>query len=70
MLHTKYQDSRHCGFKQEYIKIFILKICFSPCDLDMQRTKSILSIIDKGHIITIPANFGEKLDGSLREDVL
>ena len=46
MLHTKYQDTKICGFKQEYIKIFILKICFSPCDLDMRRTKSILTIID------------------------
>ena len=46
MLHTKYQDSMHCGFKQEYIKIFILKICFIPYDLDMQRTERILTIID------------------------
>ena len=46
MLHTKYQDSMHCGFKQEDIKILILKICFSSCDLDMQQIKSILTIID------------------------
>ena len=39
MLNTKYQDSRHCGFKQKDIKIFILKICFSQCDLDMQQAK-------------------------------
>ena len=44
MLHTKYQDSMHCGFKQE--DILILKICFSSCDLDMQQIKSILTIID------------------------
>ena len=36
MPHTKYQDSMHCGFKQEY---FILKIYFSPCDLNVQWTK-------------------------------
>ena len=70
MLHTKYQESRHCGFKQEKIKNFILKICFSLCDLDIQRTKSILTIIDKGHIRTIPAKFGKNPASSLGEDVL
>ena len=70
MLHTKYQGSRHCGFKQEYIKIFILKISFSPCDLDMQWTKSILTFIDKGFIRTIPAKFGKNPASSLGEDVL
>ena len=58
MLHTKYQDYMHCGFKQEYINIFFLKIYFSPCDLDKQWTKSILTFIDYGHIRTIPAKFG------------
>ena len=70
MLHTKYQDSRYCGFKQEHIIIFILKICFSPCDLDMQQTKIILTIIDQGHIRTILANFGKNPASSLGEDVL
>ena len=45
MLHTKYQDSEHCSFEEEYSKILLLKICLSPCNLDMQRTKSILTII-------------------------
>ena len=43
---------------------------FSPCDLDMQRTKSILTFIDKGHIRTIPAKFGKNPARSLGEDVL
>ena len=69
MLHTKYQDSRHYGFKQEYIKKIIFKICSIPRDLDMQRTKNILSIIDKGYIRTIAAKFGKNPASSLGEDV-
>ena len=70
MLHTKYQDSMHCGFKQEDIKILILKICFSSCDLDMQQIKSILTIIDKVRIRTIPAKYGKNPASSLGVDVL
>ena len=70
MLHTKYQDPRYCGFKQEDIKIFIFIICFSQCDLDMQRTKSSLTTIDQGHIRTNPAKFGINPVSSLGGDVL
>ena len=70
MLHTKYQDSRHCGFKQEYFKISIVKLVLAPCDLNMQRTKSILTSIDIGHIRTILAKFGKNPASSLGEDVL
>ena len=37
-------------------KILILKIYFSPCDLDMQWTK--LFEQKEGHIRIIPAKFG------------
>ena len=39
MLHTKYQGSISRGFRHE--EISFRKSIFSPCDLDMQHTKTI-----------------------------
>ena len=66
MLHTKYQGSRLCGFRQG----FILKIYFSLYDLDMQRTGTICSFIKEGHIRIILAKFGQNPASSLGKDVL
>ena len=38
---TKYQESMLSGIRQEVFKVFILKICFSLFDLDMQQTRTI-----------------------------
>ena len=37
-----------------YVKGFILKIYFSLCDLNMQQTRTIWTIIKEGHIRIIP----------------
>ena len=67
MLHSKYQGSRPCSFRQEY---FISKIYFSRCDLDMEQTGTICIIIKEGHIRIISAKFGENPVTSLGDDVL
>ena len=43
--HTKYQGSRASGFK-----LFTSKIYFSLCDLDMQRTRTIRTILVEGRL--------------------
>ena len=42
---------------KKIFKVFILKIYFSLCDLDMQRTETIWTTIKEGHIRNIPAKF-------------
>ena len=57
MLPSKYQGSRHCGFRQEDFYFFISKIYLSLLDLDMQRIRIIRKIVKEGHIMIIPAKF-------------
>ena len=60
MLDNKYQGSMPCGFRQEdFLKFSSGKSIFSLCDLDMQRTRTILTVIKEGHIRIIPAKFGK-----------
>ena len=68
MLHTKYQSSKPCDFREEdFFKVFNLKIFFSLCELDMQCTKTNLNIFKEGHIRIIPTKFGKKSASSLRD---
>ena len=46
MLHTKYQVSRPCGFRQ----VSSRKSHFNLYDLDMEWTETILAIIEAGRI--------------------
>ena len=62
MLHTKYQGSRPCGFRQEDFKALIPRICFNSFDLVMQWIEAILIIIKEGHTKIIPTKFGQNLD--------
>ena len=60
MLHTKYQSSRPCGFREEiFLKFSSSKSIFSLCDLDMQWTGTIRTILKEGHIRIIPTKFGQ-----------
>ena len=70
MLHTKYQGSRSSGFKQEIFNVFISKIYFSLCDLDMRRSRTILKIVKEGHKKIIPAKCSQNQGSSLGGDVL
>ena len=71
MLHTKYQGSRSCGFKQEdFLKFSFRKSIFSLCDLDIQWTFTIWTIIKEGHIRIIPAKFGQIPASCLGGDVI
>ena len=65
MLHTKHQGSRSWGFRQEYFQSFILKIYFSLCDLDMQQTRTIWTILKEGHISFISTKIGQNPSSSL-----
>ena len=66
MLHTKYQGYRPCAFRQEdFLKFSSQKSIFSLCDLDMQQTIAISTIIKDGHIRIIPAKFGQNPASSL-----
>ena len=47
-----------------------LKFSSSLCDLDMQRTRNIRTIIRKGHIGILPVEFGKNPARSLGGDVL
>ena len=60
MLHTKYQGSRPCGLRQDFLKFSSQKSIFSLCDLDMHMTITISTIIKEGHIRIIPDKFGKK----------
>ena len=64
MLHTKYQGSRPCGFRQEDFLSFHLENHFSLCYLDMQRTGTIGTIIKESHVRIIPAKFGKMVEMS------
>ena len=70
MLHNKYQGSKTFGFRQDDFKIFILKIFFSLCDLDMQQTETVWTIIKEVYIRIIPAKFGQNPASCLGGDVL
>ena len=60
-LHTKYQGSRPVSSQ---------KSIFSLCDLDMQQTGTICTIIKEGYIGINPANFGKNPASNLGGDVL
>ena len=47
--------------EKKILKVYISKIYFSTCDLNMQR---ILKNIKEGHIRIIPAKFGQNQDCS------
>ena len=65
MLHTKYQGYRPSQVSDKKIfKVFILKIYFSLCDLGMQQTGTIRTIVKEGHIRIIPAKFSANPDSS------
>ena len=44
---------------RRFLKFSSRKFIFSLYDLDMQQTKTILTIIKEGHIWKIPARFGQ-----------
>ena len=55
MLHTKYQSSRPCGFREEdFLKFSSRKSIFSLCDLDMQWLLMLASTVKSLHA---PGNF-------------
>ena len=65
MLHSKYQGSKLCDFRQE----FSLKI--HSWNLVMQQTGTILTNYQRGpYIRIIPAQFGQNPASRLRGDVL
>ena len=70
MLHTKYQSSRHWGFRERFLKFSSWKSIFSLCDLDMQWTAIIWTIFKQGHIRMIPTKFGLNPASCLGGDVL
>ena len=47
-----------------------MKVCFSLCDLDMQRTRTISTIIKEGYLKIFPVEFGQNPASSLGGDVL
>ena len=70
MLHTKYQSSRPCGFREEdFLKFSSWKSLFSLCDLDMQWTRTTWTILKEGHIRFIPTKFGQNPASSLGDVV-
>ena len=63
MLHTKYEGSRPCGFRQEEFFMFSIYNLCKTCD------PGILACVG-GHIRIISAKFGTNPVRSLGEDVL
>ena len=69
MIHTKYQDSRPCDFRQEdFLKILFWKSFFSLCDLDMEQNGTILKIIKEDYIRIISAKFGQNPGSGFRHE--
>ena len=70
MLHTKYQGSWPCGFRQKILKFYlenlflacVTKICNGPKPLEKQIKEGLMRII--------PAKFGQYPPCSLGGDVL
>ena len=66
-----YQISRLLWFQtRRFLKFSSRKCSFSMCDLDMQQTRTICTIIEAGHTRIIPAKFGKNQVNSLGGDVL
>ena len=63
MLRTKYQSSRPCGFREDFLS-FHLKNLFLSC-VNMQKTETILK---EDHIRIIPTKFGQNPASSLGGD--
>ena len=55
---------------KQIFKIFISKIYYSLCDLDLQQTETIRTIIKEGRIRIIPAKFDQNRASSLGGDSL
>ena len=70
MLHTHYQALCLVVSEEKIFKVFILKIYFSLCDLDMEWTKIIWTILKEGHIRIISSKFGQNPASSLGRDVI
>ena len=66
MLHTQYQGSRPSGFRQEdFLKFSTWRSIFSLCDLDMQQTRTIWTILVEGTQASFVWNYS-KLDQGFR----
>ena len=58
MLHTTYKALGLLVSDKKIFKIFVSKIYFSQCNLYMQQTRTIWTIIKVGYIRIIPAKLG------------
>ena len=60
-LHTKYQRPGPSGFRQEdlFLSFQLKKSMFSSCDLDVQWTETICTILKSDQPRTIPVKFGQ-----------
>ena len=59
MLHTNIKALGLVVSDKKIFKVFICKIYFSLCDLDMQQTETFWTILKEGHVRFISAKFGQ-----------
>ena len=69
ILHAKYKSPGSCGFREEdFLRFPYFCSIFSSCDLIMQRTGTILSIVIEDLLRNIHAKFGHFPISSFREE--